>query len=135
MHYILILSISLLHQGTINPFAPYRWENRVIVINGPTELVKKQVQVLEVDKPGMDDRDIVLFNLTGQDSSLSPKTDFDVKEIQSFLKLDSKVFQFILIGKDGGVKLRSDKIISLERVFGLIDSMPMRRAEMRRKNQ
>jgi hypothetical protein len=36
----------------------------------------------------------------------------------------------LLIGKDGGVKLRSSEPVSVKDIFGLIDSMPMRRQEM-----
>ena len=39
-------------------------------------------------------------------------------------------FWIVLIGKDGGVKLRSDDA-GLDQIFDLIDSMPMRQAEMR----
>ena len=39
-------------------------------------------------------------------------------------------FQLLLIGKDGGVKKRTSTV-SLEEVFSLIDTMPMRRREMR----
>jgi len=36
----------------------------------------------------------------------------------------------ILVGKDGGEKLRTGDLADLERIFRLIDSMPMRRREM-----
>ena len=36
---------------------------------------------------------------------------------------------FVLIGKDGGVKSRGETL-DLDSMFDLIDSMPMRRAEM-----
>ena len=41
----------------------------------------------------------------------------------------------ILVGKDGGVKLRRNEQVNLNEIFLLIDGMPMRREEMRRKNQ
>ena len=44
--------------------------------------------------------------------------------------VSSSGFQLLLLGKDGGVKLRSSTA-SLEDVFSLIDTMPMRRREMR----
>lgn len=40
-------------------------------------------------------------------------------------------FQVILLGKDGGPKLRSKKPLSMRRLEETIDSMPMRRAEIR----
>ena len=40
-------------------------------------------------------------------------------------------FRVVLVGKDGGVKLSSAAPVSAAKLFGLIDSMPMRRLEMR----
>jgi hypothetical protein len=42
-------------------------------------------------------------------------------------------FVFILIGKDGTVKLRAKQPVLSDALFGLIDSMSMRKDEMRRK--
>ena len=40
-------------------------------------------------------------------------------------------FTFILVGKDGSVKLRRvGEVVSSQELFQLIDSMPMRKAEM-----
>ena len=42
-------------------------------------------------------------------------------------------FTFVLIGKDGGEKLRSNQLVSTKKLFGLIDQMPMRQSEMRKR--
>ena len=39
----------------------------------------------------------------------------------------------ILVGKDGGVKLRQNAQVKLNDIFALIDAMPMRQEEMRQK--
>ena len=39
-------------------------------------------------------------------------------------------FTVILIGKDGGEKLRSPKPLTLDKLFDIIDAMPMRQQEM-----
>jgi hypothetical protein len=44
-------------------------------------------------------------------------------------------FQALLIGKDGTVKLRSAEPLPAKDIFGLIDSMPMRRQEMDSKRK
>jgi hypothetical protein len=57
-------------------------------------------------------------------------------EQQSFLRKKFNIvndFIFILIGKDGTFKLRAEKPVSSDGLFSLIDSMPMRKEEMRRK--
>ena len=42
-------------------------------------------------------------------------------------------FAVVLIGKDGGVKLKSVEPIMPARLFETVDTMPMRRQEMRRR--
>jgi hypothetical protein len=46
------------------------------------------------------------------------------------LKENKSGFQVLLIGLDGGVKMDQSEIISCKKLFGTIDSMPMRKAEM-----
>ena len=41
----------------------------------------------------------------------------------------------VLIGKDGGVKLRQEELVRPAELFALIDSMPMRKHEMGRRSQ
>ncbi len=43
-------------------------------------------------------------------------------------------FTVILIGKDGGEKLRSHQPVSLDILRSTIDAMPMRQEEMRSKH-
>lgn len=45
------------------------------------------------------------------------------------------LFALILVGKDGGVKLTRNEPIALDRIFALVDSMPMRRREIRERGQ
>ena len=42
-------------------------------------------------------------------------------------------FEIVLIGKDGGEKFSSPEPITPDRLFEIIDAMPMRRDEMRRR--
>ena len=42
-------------------------------------------------------------------------------------------FAAILIGRDGGEKLRASEPISAQELFGKIDEMPMRRRELRER--
>lgn len=52
------------------------------------------------------------------------------------LKIDeSSLFTFVLIGKDGGEKFRSEKLVDHKQLFGLVDAMPMRRYEMQQKKR
>jgi hypothetical protein len=49
-------------------------------------------------------------------------------------KAAAKTFTFILIGKDGGVKLRANEPISKEKLYRTVDDMPMRKSEMKQQN-
>ena len=50
-----------------------------------------------------------------------------------FRKTYGSSARVVLVGKDGGIKLSSRQAVSAGRLFGLIDSMPMRQDEMRRR--
>ena len=59
-------------------------------------------------------------------SAASLRKHFDVTQ---------KTFALILLGKDGGIKLKRNDRVKLDEIFTLIDSMPMRKDEMRQKGQ
>ncbi len=44
-------------------------------------------------------------------------------------------FNLVLIGKDGGVKYRSQQATETRDIFSTIDAMPMRQNEMRRQGK
>ena len=53
------------------------------------------------------------------------------KPLNRFLKFrENEPSRVLLIGKDGGVKLRGDEL-DVQRIFDLIDTMPMRIREMK----
>jgi len=83
--------------------------------------LKELYQYLKADIKGLSERDVVIRTYYG---------DRDIKMFQ-----DKKIttgFTVILVGKDGGDKLRVTSPISLKRLFSTIDEMPMRRTEMAR---
>lgn len=44
-------------------------------------------------------------------------------------------FRVLLIGLDGGKKLDQTKMLSVKKLFNIIDSMPMRQAEIQKNKQ
>ena len=74
------------------------------------------------------------MGLTEQDVIIKLITSESDKKRFELLMKNLKGFRFILIGKDGGIKLSSDKPVTLEQLFALIDSMPMRRYEVKTKS-
>ena len=117
----------------------FHWSNRVIVLFAESEKspqFAKQVQILRDEKDGVLDRDLVVVEVLETGNSRCGETTISAKKAENLrnrFQAETGVFQFILLGKDGGVKLRRKEPVSAEDLFGIIDSMPMRQQEMRRK--
>ena len=115
-----LFKVESLKQASIDQ---YRWNKRPILVfasSGQDEGYTKQLDVLRSDRRGLAERDIVVL------SDLDSRATGDLREA---LRIEG--FEVVLIGKDGGVKLRSKTPVSLDRLFARIDSMPMRQREMR----
>ncbi len=118
--------LSILCLTTMVSFAQNNNNRRVLLFtdtqSNPTWMQQKQI--LESNEAGCLDRDIVI------ETYVLNKTD---KTVLTRYNISSVPFTFLLIGKDGHVALRSFKTVPNAQLFALIDGMPMRRDEMRRK--
>ena len=85
-------------------------------------LKREQLAELEKDRAGIRERDIIIHTVPANAA---------IAEIKKYRINDSDTFIIILIGKDGGEKLRSDTVLSTAKLFSTIDAMPMRKEEMR----
>jgi hypothetical protein len=83
-------------------------------------LLQQQERMLHADPTGLKERDLEI-RVYYLDKHAG---EFRTKKI-------SAGFTAILIGKDGGEKLRSTSSISLQKLYNTIDAMPMRRQEMK----
>lgn len=99
-------------------------EKRQLLIfadNANSRYLKDQQQILNADANGLKERDIeIKMFYSGSDQEK-----FRQKNIKS-------AFTVILVGKDGGDKLRSTKPLTLQKLYSTIDAMPMRQSEMKR---
>jgi len=93
---------------------------------------------LESRTEGVLDRDLIILEIFENERSRLGDlflTDDAVEKLKDLFGVKQDRFQVILVGKDGTVKLRSDKPVNAPELFGLIDAMPMRQDEMRRKTK
>jgi len=118
----------------------FQWKNRLILIFAPqkedlllnalqTELANQKVEVSE--------RHIVVFKIFETGPSFMESTQIDsrtAEAIRQQFDVAPGGFTCILVGKDGGVKLRRISPVKLNEIFTLIDSMPMRQQGMRQRN-
>lgn len=118
----------------------FGWKNRLVLIHGSGNHphTRDQLEQLLQQKEGLADRDLVVILLDSQSEEVQIKfgadqIPLDYKAIVSKRKIDPHYFQVLLIGKDGGTKLKKGKTVPLETIFSLIDRMPMRQAEMKEK--
>lgn len=119
----------------------HHWEDRLLILvssSAENEDLQNQVAILRTDEAGLEERKLIIYRLFEEKyqkglqptSNTQPAIDDDLRE--SF-PLPKSGFGVYLVGLDGGTKLRDNKPVSLQTIFSLIDSMPMRRAEMRRE--
>lgn len=98
----------------------YRWQARlVLVFAEPGDpRIAAQTALLGSASAAVADRDTVVLVDTDPASDLRAR-------------FRPSGFTVVLVGKDGGEKLRNDRITEPSEIAALIDTMPMRRREMR----
>ena len=119
----------------------YQWKHRLILAFSPSaqhpghKALEKEIAVQAEE---VMDRDLLVFQIleSGEtklgNSSLPESSGNYLREKFS---IKSGIFTVLLIGKDGGVKLRREGGVELDEILSLIDTMPMRQREMREKLQ
>jgi hypothetical protein len=114
----------------------HRWKDRILLLFAPSELqieYQQQLAGLQKDTIGLADRKLIIYSIFSQSENQQLETTA-VAGLQKHYNPEKHSFKILLIGKDGGVKAQQNHPISREELFALIDGMPMRRAEIRRKN-
>ena len=99
----------------------YRWKNRLIILVS-TESNTEQLKLLKEVEKQLKERDILVLEKYP-----------DANDLES-LGIKNNFEGVLLIGKDGGIKLQRPFIVEPQVIFDLVDSMPMRKSEMRRKH-
>lgn len=119
-------------------FSQHRWEDRVLLIytaDVKEDRWKSQLAILAADPVGMAERKLVVYQIVDGHYKNGWEAQGDWKKLESYTYPASSTtqgFEIVLIGLDGGVKLRQNELLSLAKLYALIDGMPMRRAELRR---
>jgi hypothetical protein len=120
-----------------DPLETLVWERRVLVVLAPApgdERAEETFQRLKARACEVDDRDLTAALAPQRGEGWiddRPLTRAEVYALRTRFRAGVDDFVVVLVGKDGGEKLRLTEPPSLDQVFALIDEMPMRRAEMR----
>lgn len=130
--FFLLLSLVVFNMKPIEP-RDLVWEKRILVISdsGANEVDWFADELRE----DLNERRLLVFVFSGKDLVQS---NFD-QEINpdSFLRLliptKGKLTSWVLIGLDGGKKNEGQSSPNPDEIFRIIDSMPMRQSEIKRK--
>lgn len=108
-----------------DPLARYRWTARVLVAVAPDAAdpaLVRQRRLFAAMGAEARDRDLVLVEAVGRSG----------EALRQALGCEAGAFTAVLVGKDGGAKLRSPDPLGADQLFPVIDAMPMRQDEARR---
>jgi len=114
----------------------YQWKNRILLLvdeSAYTNALTSQLATLNADKKGLAERDLLVFRVTPDAvfTSDATMTQLNPKALYADYDLKADFKGVVLLGKDGGVKMREPYEVKTQRIFALIDGMPMRRREIR----
>ena len=138
---IVLLLITPLAMSS-QSLSEYQWKNRIVVIFTEAKDSKEFKEQLEQfegfqnNPKGFKERKLVLIHaLPEKHRTVIPnESEWQDSKLYQKMKKSKEAFEVILIGLDGGVKLRQQEVLETKKLFDLIDSMPMRQAEIRRNN-
>jgi len=133
----LIFGISY-SQAQFRTLKDFQWENRLLIIyadDQKSSYLQEQLTEIIQKQEDYNERNLKVIILKNQKVEIWKSNEnqlLDFHQITKKLKIDTKQsYQNLLIGKDGGVKLKSSVPISNAKLFETIDAMPMRQREMR----
>ena len=111
-----------------------RW--LIILADDKNPAFQQQLEWIEAEKESATERKIGVIQWTADEIIIvfnSPKKTVEPSDYLKRKISNDKNFEVILVGLDGTIKLRQDQPVTTDKLFSLIDSMPMRQREMRRQ--
>ncbi len=131
-----ICDLSFSQNTDKNILDSYRWNNRILIIFTPSSNnsnFKKAEDLLKQNNDGILDRDLVIFYIFENSQSTVnnlPINKFTSNYLREKFYAANGKSTYILVGKDGGEKLRTTGQFNVERLFERIDELPMRQSEI-----
>lgn len=145
MHIKLLLSLLfMLHLLTAvfgQNLSEHTWENRLVLVLADSETnttYQAQLEELKSLPAAMTERKLLVYQITPKvyQKGVESTEKWTMGDLlYKTYKATNSDFEIILIGLDGSIKLRETELVSTEKLFALIDSMPMRSNELRRQGQ
>ncbi|MEI7519064.1 MAG: DUF4174 domain-containing protein [Mycobacteriaceae bacterium] len=113
----------------------YLWQRRPLLLFAPAESDPRLVEtmrLIEASRCDFVDRDMVLGRIVTEGTSTLGGHVLDTNQARRLLSefgIGADSFGVVLIGKDGSEKLRVADVPDLQKIYAVIDDMPMRARE------
>ncbi|MCK0192864.1 DUF4174 domain-containing protein [Arenibacter sp. F20364] len=143
--FFILIAILIISNVNSQDLKQHRWENRVVLIVAQDEdsrAYQEQITKFNSLPKELKERKIIVYQVLPDRYKLmncqlkGEKNEWITSPIifDDFAKKGEE-FKVILMGLDGGIKLEKTEVLTTTELFGTIDAMPMRRAEMKNKNK
>ena len=134
-----LLFFLFMNTAQSQDLSEHHWENRLILLlteNLTDENFTNQLKELETGLKDLEERNVIVYQVFQHKMKLGLAKDTEwTTATNLYKKYDEKnsPFEFYLIGLDGEIKLQDYNCISIDKILDLIDSMLMRKNEIRSK--
>lgn len=114
----------------------YLWTNRPLLVFAPSRehpFLAAQRESLNGQVEALRDRDVVVIEIAGDRVLLDgePAQDLHAGKLRQRYVVERNEAAVLLVGKDGGLKVKKSDVFLAEELFEAIDAMPMRLQELR----
>ena len=123
-------------QAMAAELSDYLWQRRPLLLFAPTDSDQRLVETMrriEASRCDFADRDMVLGRIVAEGTSTIDGDVVGIDQAQQLLSefgIGTNSFGVVLIGKDGGEKLRVNDVPDLQAIYAVIDGMLMRGREV-----
>ena len=131
-----VLGTATMAHSTADQLSQFRWNHRILVIfsdRSDDANYVQQMGALKGTQESVAERDMLIISVVADVAAVidKPQLALDADSLRKRFGAEVRGFRAVLIGKDGGAKLSSNRPITPAELFSTIDAMPMRQSEMR----
>lgn len=112
----------------------YAWSDRPVLVFAPDAddpRLIRQTALFAGSPAALQDRAMPVLAITEDAVTVNgAPSDLSAAALRRAYGVAEGAFAVLLIGKDTGVKFQSDAVAAPERLYALVDAMPMRRREL-----
>ena len=134
---ILITTMAMTLNG--QNLKEHLWENRIVLIitsGSESETYTSQIEAFNINSQEFDERKLIIYKVLPNKYKVENSEDnswVSDSRLYALYNSNDKDFKIILIGLDGNIKIEQSELLTTKDLFATIDSMPMRRSELRNK--